>query len=150
MLWETLKAVLIISYSAHAVKQHRIKIQELADSILDLDCQYSGAPTPELYKKTLVLQTEFNLLSTAKAEQLLLHTRGTFYEHGDKLVLAHHIKCKSASRMISQVMDSPQNLTVDPAIINNTFTSYYSTKILICILQKPLVTYHPRIIFLIT
>lgn len=76
LLWETLKAVIrgeIISYSA---KMKRIKQEELIEAISMVDAQYSVSPSPELYKRKLDLQTQYNLLSTGKIERLLLKSGG--------------------------------------------------------------------------
>lgn len=75
LLWETLKAVIrgeIILYSANINKMKRIKQEELIKSITIVDAQYSISPSPELYKRKLDLQTQYNLLSTDKTERLLL------------------------------------------------------------------------------
>lgn len=132
LLWETLKAFLrgqIISFSAHKNKTEKAAITNLTNSISDLDRAYSSNPTAELYKKRLNLQTEFNLLSTKRAEKLLLHTRGSLYEYGDKAsrLLAHQLKQKAASRMIPQIRDSTNILLSNPSDINLTFKSFYSS-----------------------
>lgn len=130
-LWETLKVVIrgeIISYSSHLNKQRKIRQQQLIDSIRELDSQYSTSPSPEIYKERLDCHTEYNLLSTDKIEQQLLRSRGFVYEHGEKAgrLLAHQLKCQSASRLIPQIYNMSRELTVNPAEINNTFKSYYS------------------------
>ena len=74
LLWETLKAFIrggIISFSAHLTKNRRLKQQELLDAILDIDRQQASTINPDLTTKRLQLQTEFDLLSTGKAEYLL-------------------------------------------------------------------------------
>lgn len=131
LLWETLKANIrgtIISYTAHANKQRFKRQQELVALITDLDRRYAIAPTPELHKDRLSLQTEYNLLTTRDAEQLLLRTRGALYEHGDKAgcLLAHQLKSRSASRLIPQICDSSDLSTTYPERINEAFMSFYS------------------------
>lgn len=132
LLWETLKAYLrgqIISYVSHLNKERRKQIQDLTNSIFNLDRQYAENPTPELYKKRADLQSKFNLLSTNQAEYLLLRTRGSFYEYGDKAsrLMAHQLKRQAASRLIPRVRDQHQNLVTNPKDINNIFASFYST-----------------------
>ena len=132
LIWESLKAFLrgqIISYSANLSKQHNLKISRLTKSILNLDHQYALHPTPELYKERLNLQTEFDLLTTKQEEHMLLQSRGNEYEHGEKAgrLLAHQLKRQAASRLIPQIRDTSDNLLCDPADINATFKSFYST-----------------------
>ncbi|KAF4070223.1 hypothetical protein AMELA_G00289140 [Ameiurus melas] len=59
----------------------------------------------------------------------LLHTRGNYYEYGDKVgrLLAHQLCSHAASRSISQIMQSSGVLTSDPVEINSTFKSFYSS-----------------------
>jgi len=131
LLWETLKAFLrgrIISFSAHVSKTRRMRQRQLMDSILDIDRQHASSPNPALATKRLQLQTEFNLLSTSKAEHLLQRTRATYYEHGDRAsrLLASQLRHQHASHFISQIYDSSQKLTADPANINLEFSLFYS------------------------
>lgn len=132
LLWETLKAYIrgcIISYSTHLAKSRKLKQQELTDAIIDIDRQQAITITPDLTAKRLQLQTEFDLLSTGKAEYLLQRTRATYYEHGDRAgrLLASQLRHQCASRFISQIYDASHNLTTDPASINSAFSSFYST-----------------------
>lgn len=131
LLWETLKAVIrgdIISYSTHLARKNKQKQQELIDAILSVDREYSSSPNPELYAKRIKLQSDYDLLSTNKAEYLLRRTKGTYYEYGDKAsrLLALQLKRQSASNFITQIYDSSHSLTTNPAEINSTFASYYS------------------------
>jgi len=128
LLWETLKAYLrgqIISYVAHVNKERRKQIQDLMDSIFNLDRKYSESPSPVLYKERIALQSKINLLSTNQAEYLLLRTCSTYYEYGEKAsrLLAHQLKRQAASRLIPQVRDQDQNLITNQKEINNTFAS---------------------------
>lgn len=131
LLWETLKVVIrgeIISYSAKINKMKRIKHEELIKDIAVVDAQYSVSPSPELYKRKLDIQTQYNLLSTEKTERLLLKARGCVYEHGDKAgrLLAHQLKLRSASQQILQTRKGNGELTIYPVEINETFTTFYS------------------------
>lgn len=132
LLWETLKSYLrgqIISYVAHVNRERRKQIQDLTNSIFNLDRKYSESPSPELYKERIALQSKLNLLSTNQAEYLLLRTRSTYYEYGEKAsrLLAHQLKRQTASRLIPQVRDQDQNIVTNPKEINNTFATFYST-----------------------
>lgn len=117
----------IISYSTHVKKERNNRIKKLSDSIQALDDQYSHSPTPELHKQRLNLQAEFNLLSTGEAEGLLLHARGNYYEHGDKVgrLLAHQLRNRAASGFISQIAQPDGALTSDPVEINSTFKNFF-------------------------
>lgn len=130
LLWETLKAVLrghIISFMASRNKQRKQTQETLINNILKIDQQYSVTPTPELYKQKLNLKAQYELLSTEKTEQNLLRSCAFFYENGEKAgrLLAHQIKCKSASKLIPTIRKTQQELTTNPEEINNTFRDYY-------------------------
>lgn len=71
-----------MSYSAHINKSRKEQKQELVKSTADLDKRY--ALTAELYNEKSEMQTEFNLLSSKEAEQVLLKTRGILHEHREK------------------------------------------------------------------
>lgn len=78
----------------------------------------------------LKLQTEFDFLSTNKAEYLIKRTRATYYEHGNRAgrLLASQLKLQSASRHITQIRDNHSDeLVTDPQKINSAFTSFYSS-----------------------
>lgn len=134
LLQETFKAFIhgrIISFSAHLAKIRKSHQRELIRSILEVfSIQYSSDPKPDLKLKRLKLQTEFDLLSTNKAEYLLKRTKATYYEHGDRAghLLASHLKHQSASRFITQIYDNHSNkLVTDPQKINSVFSSFYSS-----------------------
>lgn len=73
-----------MSYSAHINKSRKEQKQELVKSTADLDKRYALTPTAELYNEKSEMQTEFNLLSSKEAEQVLLKTRGILHEHREK------------------------------------------------------------------
>lgn len=132
LLWESLKAFLrgqIISYSSYSNKKHKTRLSELLVAIGNLDQECASDPSPELFKKRLDLQTEFDLISSKSAEQMLLLTRGTFYEHSDKAnrLLAHQLKRQSTSRLIPQIKNSSGILVTDPKEISASFKLFYST-----------------------
>merc|ERR1711895_250856 len=131
LLWESCKAVIrgeIISYSARERKQWRRRHDELLDAILQFDRRHPLPLSPTLHTARLKLQTEFNLITTNKAEFLLRRTRCTYYEHGDRAsrLLAFQLKHQAASRLITQIRASPDTLATTPSEINDAFTSYYT------------------------
>ena len=131
LLWEACKAVIrgeIISYSARECKQGRQRQNELMDAILQFDRQHPSPLSPTLQTERLKLQTEFDLITTNKAEFMLRRTKCTYYEYGDRAsrLLAFQLKHQSASRLIKQIRTFPDTLVTDPSEINNAFSSYYS------------------------
>lgn len=131
LLWETFKAFIrgrIISFNAYWTKARKLKQQKLVDKILEIDRLNARSPNPVLETQRLKLQTEFDLLTTNKAEFLLKRTRATFYEHGDRAgrLLASQLRHQTASQLITQVYDSSNNLINDPIKINSEFSSFYS------------------------
>lgn len=98
-------------------------------AIANLDQECASDPSPELFKKRLDLQTEFDLISSKSAERMLLLTSGTFYEHGDKAnrLLAHQLKRQSTSHLIPQIKNSSGILVTDPKEIRASFKLFYST-----------------------
>lgn len=86
-VWEYLKAYLreqIISFCAKQNKESSKWLANLADKIKELDLIRSVSPTPIILKQHLLLQAEYNLISTRQAEYLVFKTRSSFYEHGEK------------------------------------------------------------------
>lgn len=84
-IWEALQTNIrgfFISRSTYLNKTRKSRLLEISNRILDID--RSSPPTPELYKKRLDLQTEFNLLTTIKAENMLYRTKQSYFEFGDK------------------------------------------------------------------
>ena len=102
---------------------------ELTSAISELDQECASNPSPELFKKRLNLQVEFDLISTRSAERMLLQTRGVYYEHGDKAsrLLAHQLKRQSSSRLIPQINNNSNVTVTDPIAINDTFKLFYSS-----------------------
>uniref|UniRef100_A0AAR2KLP1 Reverse transcriptase domain-containing protein n=1 Tax=Pygocentrus nattereri TaxID=42514 RepID=A0AAR2KLP1_PYGNA len=132
LLWETLKCYLrgqIISYSAFTNKNNNARINKLTSVIRNLDHLYALNPSPELLKQRIDSQAEFDRITTKEAERLLLCSRSTYYEHGDKAsrLLAHQLKRQAASRLIPSIRNAHNVITTDPSEINATFKSYYSS-----------------------
>ena len=104
-IWETFKAYLrgqLISYASYERKEHLSILTHITYRISYLDRQYATSPSAKLYKERLLLQTEFDNLSTVKAEKMLLKSRHVYYEFGDKptRLLAHQLRQSSASQLI--------------------------------------------------
>ncbi len=128
---ETLKAFIrgkIISSTAHINKLRIARQKESEASIAKIDEQLSSTQSPSLHKEKITLKIELDLLLTREAEQLLLHSRGSIYEHRDKAgcLLAHQLKAKLMSNQILQIRDDTGSISSDPKIINNILKSFYS------------------------
>lgn len=83
------------------------------DSISQVDRLLAQAPSPDLYKQRLMLQTEFNLLSTKHTTNLLNKTCHKVYEHGEKIgkILVHQLRQRSAAQCISEITDQALNMS---------------------------------------
>lgn len=94
----------------------------------DLDHEIVLNPSPELLKQCLDLQAEFDLILTKDAEQLLMQSRGSYYEHGDnsKSSVGSWLRRQSTSCLIPIRRNTHNVITTDPAEINATFQSFYS------------------------
>lgn len=132
LLWESLKAYLcgqIISYSVHIRKLRMSNIQKLLSDLESVDQQLATAPSDDLSKRHVVLQTELDLITSNEAEHLLLHSRSRCNEHGDKpgRLLAYQLRRQAASRLIPRNKDGVGTLQEDPAVINSVFSSFYES-----------------------
>lgn len=131
MVWDALKAYLrgqIISFTANKKTQSEKEQLELSSKILDIDEQYALTQTPELYNKRLELQTKLDLLTTHQTENLILKTRSTFYEHGEKTgkLLANQLKGWRAKQHITNICSESRDVTLDSIKINDIFRDFYS------------------------
>lgn len=131
ILWDSMKAYIrgqIISYVAHKNKERSEQIRNLSGKIADIDRRYALLPTPDLYKEKLLLQTEFNILMTQKAEKNILTSRQVYYEHGDKAgrLLALQLRQQSAEQMIPEIDTGAGSVSRNPRAINDQFKQYYS------------------------
>lgn len=107
-LWESLKAYLrgrVISYCAMCKKANTKRLKQLTDDILKLDIKYSHLPSADILKQHLLLKIEFDLLSMHQAENHILKSRHSSYEHGEKAgkILAHQLRQKTAIQYISGI-----------------------------------------------
>lgn len=130
-LWETSKAYLrgmIISYFSGNNKADKLKLDTIFKDLQSLDHQYAIDPNKDLYKERLRLQTEFDLLTTNKAEVQLLKSKQCFFELGDKAgkLLAHQARASAASRLINGIRSPQGDVVHDPHKINNIFLEFYS------------------------
>uniref|UniRef100_A0A8P4G9K3 Reverse transcriptase domain-containing protein n=1 Tax=Dicentrarchus labrax TaxID=13489 RepID=A0A8P4G9K3_DICLA len=130
-LWESHKAYIrgqIISYTAHKNKEHNKRLVEIEQSIADIDKKCSAHSTSELHKERILLQMEYNNLSTHKVVSNLLKTKQKFYEHGEKAgrMLAHQLRQSTSNSQIPEINIAPGVTTSDPNLINCQFKKYYS------------------------
>ncbi len=81
-----------------------------------------------MYKERLSLQSEVNILTTDHAVDLLLRSRSSHYEQGDKAgkLLAHWLQQTASSHQIPQIQ-TPSGTTTDLKGINDEFKEYYTT-----------------------
>jgi len=87
-LWEILKAFVrgqIISFSSYMHKAERTKRQDILDKLLNLYEIYAIPPSPALYKRRLLLQSDYDCLMTHIVERQLQQSKQCFFEHGDKV-----------------------------------------------------------------
>lgn len=101
-------------------------LSSLADRILQLENDYMLSPSDDIYK--LLLESEFDNLSTINAEEMLIKSRHMYYEYGYKpsRLLAHQLRQSSASRLISEIHTS-SGLTCDPQEINDAVHNLYAS-----------------------
>lgn len=115
----------IISHSVQLVKKQKERKQFIKEQLLALDHQY--ATGPDLLSKRISLQTEFNLLSTSDAINLITQSQHKFYEHREKpgRMLAHQIRASIGTRLISEIRTDSGNLTTEQMEINKEFKTFY-------------------------
>ena len=101
---------------------------DILNQINNIDNQYAKTPKPELYKKRLGLQTEFDLHSTYQAETLLLRTKSDHYEHSDKSgkVLANQLRGIKSKKIMTKIRRDNGVAKSDSTEINETFQNFYS------------------------
>lgn len=75
-----------------------------------------------------MLQSEFNTLSTWKAENNLFESKQVYYEHGDRAgrLLVLQLKQQSVEHMIRGINTGADSVSHNPQIINDQFKQYYS------------------------
>lgn len=130
-IWESMKAYIrgqMISYCAQKKKSEMARLKTLTDDILHIDTTLAQAPSSDLYKQRLILQTEFNLLSTKHISNLLNRTQHKTYEHGEKIgkILAHQLRQKAAAQSISEITDEFGTKHINHSKINQILHQFYS------------------------
>jgi len=65
----------VVSFCVMRKKANTKCLKQLTDDILKLDMRYSHSPSDDILKQRLLLKTEFDLLSTHQAENLILKSR---------------------------------------------------------------------------
>lgn len=119
--------VQIISLSANLKKSRQSKTQDLSSNIKNVDQQIASSSSPDLLNRRVSLRTEFDLITPTDAEHLLLRTRSTYYEHGDKAGRLMNCVAKQQSHIIPQIKDSSGVIYTDPIAINSVFSTFYSS-----------------------
>lgn len=114
-IWESLKAYLrgqIISYATHKKRERNKRLRELNQQILNIDNQLAHNSTPELFKERLLLQTEFDNLSIRLTERMMLKTRQTYYEHGERAgkLFCHQLKQWHKAQFLKSVFHQTRPL----------------------------------------
>lgn len=82
------------------------------------------APSEELHKKRILLQTEYDVLIGQHEEDLYLRSRQDLYKHSERVgkLLSHQLKQSAAAGMIVEI---GQNKIIDQKGINVQFKSFY-------------------------
>uniref|UniRef100_A0A8C7XGJ8 Reverse transcriptase domain-containing protein n=1 Tax=Oryzias sinensis TaxID=183150 RepID=A0A8C7XGJ8_9TELE len=129
-IWEACKAFLrgeIISYSAYKNKIASQKSRDLYSVISELQNICAESPSADLSKELLIKKAEFDSIATDEAVQLILRTRYSYYEFGDKpnKILSHQIRQSTAAQNITELCTS-DGLILNPQTINDTFRDFYS------------------------
>lgn len=75
----------MMSFSAARKKADTEHWKQVLDDILQLDMNYSHPPSESILKERQALKRKFDLISTQQAEWLILESRCTFKEEGEKL-----------------------------------------------------------------
>lgn len=105
-VWESLKVYLrgqVISFCAKQKRATTERLTKLIGEIQQLDMSLSLSPTPEMYKRRLIWQMEYNLITTKQAECLISKARSYAYEHGEKTgrLLAHQLRQRTANQSVN-------------------------------------------------
>lgn len=93
-----------------------------------MDQQHSVSPSSDLYQQRLILQTEFNLISTKQSEQMMFKSRQSWYEYGERAskMLAHQLRKSESTHVIPDIKTQSGHTTTEPTEINKTFQNFYS------------------------
>ena len=102
-------------------------MNKLVNTIKDIDQRHSAAPSADLYKERMALQTEFNSLTSAHTQGLFLKSRMTHYEHGERAskLLCHQLRQSTVDNLVTEITTPDGNTTSDQVAINNRFRAFY-------------------------
>lgn len=119
----------IISFCAKQKRATTEHLTELINEIQQLDTLYILSPTPEIYQRRLILQREYNLITTKQAEYLISKSRGYAHEHGEKTgkLLAHQLRQRTANQSIPEIRNDQGERCTDTLEINKSFLKFYQT-----------------------
>lgn len=108
--------------SSYESKHWKKKLSVVKQQIIQLDNIYAISPSPHFFKERLSLKAEYDVLAFAHVEDLLLKSRSTYYEHGDKAswLLAHYLWQTVSSHQIPQIR-TYSGATNNPKLINEHF-----------------------------
>lgn len=100
---------------------------DIMKEIKEVDLAHSVAPSEELHRQKILLQTEYDILMIQREEDLYLRSRQDFYEHDEHAgkLLSHQLKQSVAAGMIVEIGDNLGNKIVDQKGITDHFKSFY-------------------------
>lgn len=103
------------------------RITELSKVIKEFDLANSTAPSQELHRKRILLQTEYDILLNQREADLYVRSRHDLYEHSEcaNKLLSHQLKQSVAAGMIVEIEDNLGNKIIDQKGINNQFECFY-------------------------
>lgn len=109
----------VISYISNLRKTEKARLTDIAEELLRLDGCYAASPSPALYKKQLLLQSEHELLMTHLVERQLRQSKQYYFEQGDKAgrLLAQQACTNNVSGFIPKIKLPNGELTADPVEI---------------------------------
>ncbi|KAG7512241.1 hypothetical protein JOB18_024128 [Solea senegalensis] len=129
-LWETLKAYLrgiIISFTASANKKNAKRLLEIEIRICAIDQEHALTPSENLYRERILLQTEYDIIMTERAEDLHRKSRLNYYESGERAskLLSHQLRQSVATSFITEIGLDNGGSTTEQKSINKQFQEFY-------------------------
>ena len=114
-----------LDISSFEKKQSTQAVNRLTDRISQIDNQIATGPSPDLIKERLLLQAEFDTVTSTDIEKMLLKSRHSYYEFGEKAhrLLAHQLRQSSAFNVITEIK-TQYGVTRDYLEINSAFRDY--------------------------
>ncbi len=109
-----------MSYHPSENKRKSKHMTEIMDRIKTIDQLHSKAPSVELHWVTILLQTEFDTLTSEHAGDLHLKSRQTHYEHGERAgkLSCHQLKQSAAASFTATIGDREGHIVTDQQGIN--------------------------------